>query len=83
MEEIKKSKYSIEIGSPPDYEELVAYIIIEGQEVLLINQDNGVDDLKIEILENKSIKRMELMEFQDAISKATKILIGDNHKTTL
>lgn len=75
MNERKTPKYSIEIGSPPNYNELVAYIVIDGHEVILINQDNGPNNLIIEILENKSIKQINMYEFQEAIKLAVDLLI--------
>ena len=51
--------YQIIIGSPVDYEELVAYITIDDQYIALLNQDEGKDKMKIEFFDEPIIKPLE------------------------
>jgi len=67
-------KYQIEIGSPPEYEELVAYIIIDDVEVALINKERGPENMEIEFLDCQDIKHIPLLLFMEAIEKSRKAL---------
>lgn len=67
--------FEIIIGSPVDYEELVAYIVIEGKHVALINQDEGVNKLKIEFFEEPKIKEVDFNIFTEALQAAKKALL--------
>ncbi|WP_139920334.1 hypothetical protein [Hymenobacter sp. DG01] len=69
--------YRIVIGSPVDYEELVAYVVIGGQHVALINQDNAADDIRVEFLgESKIGVGVELDTLIEALQAAKKILLN-------
>lgn len=53
-------KYRIEIGSPPEFDELVAYIILEkinnqaeSHEFALLSQDNGPENIEVIYLLNR------------------------------
>ena len=46
---LNNKKYEIIIGSPIDYEELVAYIVIDGKHVALLSQEEGIEKIKIEL----------------------------------
>ncbi len=63
------------IGSPIDYEELVAYIVIDGQHVALLNQDDGKDKIKIEFFEEPSIKVLDFDTFMEALVEAKRALM--------
>ena len=69
-------KYEIIIGSPVDYEELVAYIIIEGKHIALINQDEGTDKLKIEFFEEPKVQSLDYDTFTQALVAAKKALLN-------
>ncbi|OWP61968.1 hypothetical protein CDA63_16530 [Hymenobacter amundsenii] len=70
-------KYRIDIGSPVDYEELVAYVIINGQQVALINQDKGSNAVMVELLDTHANgKGVEFDVLIEALQKAKKILLG-------
>lgn len=68
--------FEIIIGSPVDYEELVAYIVIEGRHVALLNQDAGVDNLKIEFFEEPKVKAVDYDTFIQALESAKKELLN-------
>lgn len=62
--------YQIIIGSPVEYEELVAYIVIDGRHIALLNQDNGKDKIKIEFFNEPMAKELDLNIFMEAILEA-------------
>ena len=68
-------RYQIIIGSPVDYEELVAYISINGQDVALLSQEEGVDKLKIEFFDEPKIKKIDYQVFLEALQAAKKHLL--------
>jgi hypothetical protein len=70
-----EKKYQIIIGSPLDYEELVAYINIEGKDVALLNQDEGPDKLKLEFFEEPKVKEVDYFIFIEALKAAKKELL--------
>jgi hypothetical protein len=70
-----KNEYQIIIGSPVNYEELVAYIVINDQHVALINQDEGKDKLKIEFFDEPKIKEVYFNVFIEALQEAKNELL--------
>lgn len=70
-----ENKFQIIIGSPVDYQELVAYIVIEGKHVALLNQDEGRDKIKIEFFDNPKIKEMYFDIFIAALQEAKRKLL--------
>jgi len=40
--------YQIVIGSPPDYEEITISIRINGEEICILQKEEGLDKIKIE-----------------------------------
>lgn len=62
--------YQIIIGSPIEYEELVAYIVIDGRHIALLNQDNGKDKIKLEFFDEPMAKELDLNVFIEAILEA-------------
>lgn len=68
-----EDKVQIIIGSPPEYEELVAYIYINEQCIALVSQDEGKDKLKLEFyFEGLSDpdKKVDFDVFMAAMQKA-------------
>ena len=65
-----EKRFQIIIGSPLEYDELVAYIIIDGEHVALLNQDDGKDKIKIEFFDEPRIKRIDLNIFVEALKEA-------------
>ncbi len=72
---MKKNFYII-IGSPIDYDQLVAYIVINGDHVALLNQDEGVDNLKLEFFDEPRIKSLDYELFMEALQEAKRVLCG-------
>lgn len=70
-----EKNYHIVIGSPLDYEELVAYININGQYVALLNQDEGKDKIKVEFFNEPTTKPLYLNVFYEALQEAHKELL--------
>jgi len=70
-----EKKYQIIIGSPIDYEELVAYIHIDGKDVALLNQDQGADKLKLEFFDDSKIREVDYFVFLEALQTAKKELL--------
>lgn len=65
-----EKRFQIIIGSPLEYDELVAYIVIDGEHVALLNQDEGKDKIKIEFFDEPRIKRIDLNIFVEALKEA-------------
>mgnify|MGYP006969436242 CR=1 FL=1 len=70
-----KKKFQIIIGSPTDYKELVAYIVIDGKHIALLNQDEGKDKIKIEFFDEPKIKGVYFDVFAEALQEAKRELI--------
>lgn len=73
--EFMEKRYQIIIGSPLDHEELVAYIVIDGKHVALLNQDYGKDKLKIEFFDERKIKEVDFDIFLKALLQAKEELL--------
>jgi hypothetical protein len=65
-----KNRFQIIIGSPLDYEELVAYIVVDGEHIALLNQDEGKDNIKIEFFDEPRIKKIDFNVFIEALNEA-------------
>jgi hypothetical protein len=63
------------IGSPTDYEKLVAYIVVDGKNMAMINQERGINDLIIEFYDNPEIKEIDFDIFIEALYKAKNELL--------
>ncbi len=70
-----KKKFQIIIGSPSEYEELVAYIVIDGKHIALLNQDEGKDKIKIEFFDDPKIKEVYFDVFVEALQEAKRELM--------
>lgn len=66
--------FQIVIGSPIDYEELVAYIWINGEQIALLQMEEGKDKIKIEFFNEPIQTDISLDIFIKAIEKAKKEL---------
>ena len=69
-----ETEYQIIIGSPLDYNELVAYIVINGKHFALISQEDGKDRLKIDFFEDVNIGIIDYNIFLEALQKAKESL---------
>ncbi|MCC3160545.1 hypothetical protein LJ737_25130 [Hymenobacter sp. 15J16-1T3B] len=63
--------YRIVIGSPVDYEELVAYIVINGVYVALLDQDQG--ELNVTLL--SEVKGLPFDVLVEALQEAKRQLL--------
>lgn len=63
-------RYQIIIGSPLDYEELVAYIRFDGEFIALVQKEEGIDKMKIEFFEEKIKVNIYYNEFIEALNEA-------------
>lgn len=69
-----KSKLKVIIASDVDYENLIAEIYFDNEFVALLQQEDGVHNLKIEFSAN--IKPISVAWLQYAISEAQKKLVN-------
>ncbi|MDR2008633.1 MAG: hypothetical protein LBQ34_06655 [Alphaproteobacteria bacterium] len=65
-----QNKFQIIIGSPTDYEELVAYVWINGEEIALIQKEEGIDKMKVEFFGEKIKVELYLDIFIKALQEA-------------
>lgn len=65
-----EKRFQIIIGSPLDYEQLVAYIVIDEKHVALLNQDEGKDKIKIEFFDEPKVGKIDLNLFMEALVEA-------------
>lgn len=62
--------FEIIIGSPINYNELVAYIWINGEEVALVQKEDGIDEMKVELFEERIGVVIPLDTFIEALNEA-------------
>ncbi len=65
-----EKRIQIIIGSPIDYEELVAYMVIDGKHIALLNQDEGKDKIKIEFFNEPKLGKLDFELFIEALREA-------------
>jgi hypothetical protein len=65
-----EKRFQIIIGSPVNYEELVAYIWIDGEEVALVQKEEGVDRMKVEFFDEKINVNVYYNDFIEALKEA-------------
>ncbi len=75
-------KYRIDIGSPPDYEEVVAYILINGEEIALLQKEEGPDKLKIEFFDVPIQTEIYYDVFIEALREAKEELLKQQLQNT-
>lgn len=63
------------IGSPIDYEELVIYINIDGQDIALVQKEEGAENLVIEFFEDLVKPKVYFADFVKALMEAQKELL--------
>ena len=63
------------VGSPTDYEKLVAYIVVDGRHLAMINQEKGINNLVIEFYDEPEIKEVDFETFVEALYKAKNELL--------
>jgi len=76
---MKNVGIEILLCSDCDYEKLVAEIYYDGKFIALLNQDEGIDKIRIEfpgavVLEEMVLRKMDLAVFEEGLALAKKIL---------
>lgn len=72
----KKNKFRVRICSDLDYEEMVADVCYENHTVAMVTQENGIENMEIEIFPlEKEIRSLPLNDFIESIAIAKKSLI--------
>ena len=67
--------YDVVIGSPVDYEELTADIVIEDIYIARVQMEGGRDDMVLEFFEDAALQKVRLNDFLDAIAEAKVLLL--------
>jgi hypothetical protein len=67
--------YQVIIGSPIDYEELTADIVIKDRYIARLQMENGKDKMILEFFEETALEKVDLKDFLDAIEYARKLLL--------
>ncbi|MCD6013911.1 MAG: Dissimilatory sulfite reductase (DsrD) [Flavipsychrobacter sp.] len=70
--------YQIIIGSPVDYEELVAEIKIKGEYVAVVQQEEGKDKMIVEFIEKKIKTKIYLNDLAQALDDARALLLKES-----
>ncbi|MCU0470910.1 MAG: hypothetical protein MUF58_20180 [Arcicella sp.] len=70
-----EKRFRIIIGSPIDYEELVAYIWIDNEEIALVQKEEGVDRMRVEFFEERIKTNLYLDVFIEALQAAKNELL--------
>lgn len=63
-------RYEIVLFSPADYERLTAEIVFKGEEIALVQQEEGADKLIVEFYHNPKISKVYLSDLIDALQEA-------------
>ena len=71
-----KNQLKIVVASDVDYEELISEIYCDGKFIGLLQQDNGKENLKIEL--SPDLKSIDFEWFQNALSEAKSKLLGNS-----
>ena len=72
---LEMPKDRVVIGSPPDYEQLIAEVFINDECVAIINRELGDEDMQIELLvEHAPKKRVPLDLFISLMERAKSAL---------
>ena len=67
--------FQIIIGSPPEYNELVAYIRIDGEQVALLSQDKGKDALEVIFFDETALRQVQFEVLVAALNAAKEELL--------
>lgn len=69
-----KDQLKIVIASDVDYEELIAEIYCNDEFIALLQQEDGIDDIKIEFSPNLTLLSLDWL--QNALDEATRKLLS-------
>jgi hypothetical protein len=70
-----EKRFQIIIGSPLNYEELVAYVVIDGKHIALLSQDEGKNKIKIEFFNEPKLEGIDYNIFIEALQEAKNELL--------
>jgi hypothetical protein len=68
-------EYTIVIGSPVDYEELTADIVINDKYIARLQMEGGKDKMILEFFEETAFQKVNLIVFLEAVSEARELLL--------
>ncbi len=69
------TEFQIIIGSPLDFEELVAYVWINGEKICLVQKEDGINEMKVEFFNEPIETKIPLITLLDALKKAKEELL--------
>ena len=69
------TEFQIIIGSPLDFEELVAYVWINGEQICLVQKEDGINEMKVEFFNEPIETKIPLITLLDALKKAKEELL--------
>jgi len=72
------NEFTIEVCSDLDFEEMVADITYDGRRIAMVTQENGINNMEIEIFIPRNqvvVNKFPLDAFIDSIANAKKILV--------
>jgi hypothetical protein len=69
------SNYQIIIGSPLDYDELVAYIWINDEQIALVHKEKGPENIMIHFFDEPIKTNISIDVFIEALQQAKKELL--------
>lgn len=67
--------YNVVIGSPVDYEELTADIVINNKYIARVQMEDGRDKMVLEFFEETALQKVRLNDFLDAVADAKELLL--------
>ena len=68
-------RYQIVLFSPSDYEKLTAEILFDGEEIALVQQEEGDDKMIVEFYKHPKEIKVYLSEFIEALQEAKSRLL--------
>ncbi|HRH39557.1 MAG TPA: hypothetical protein PK760_14505 [Flavobacteriales bacterium] len=71
----ENQRFQIIIGSPVDYEELVAYIRIDDAQLALLSQDKGKEHLEVVFFQEIELHRVDYDVLLAALEAAKRLLL--------
>lgn len=72
---MKKNNYTLILGSPIDYEELVVYVDVNEENIGLVHMEKGKDNMEFEFFDMKEKSTINLDSFIEALQEAKKELL--------
>lgn len=71
-------KYEFIIGSPNEYDNLVVFIWYNGEQIAIVQQEEGKNKMMIDFFEEPINNKIYLTDFIDALKEAEKLLLNCN-----